>query len=650
MTGKISEMTARGALPISSAFVPVVINGDSTNYRYDLGAALASGVSLSALLVAISAAGSAANKLAYYTGTDAVSLTTFTAYGRQLVATVAEDDAQGLLGLGDLAIQDRINVTITGGSISGVTLNGLVTDLAIEDGGTAASTAAGARTNLGLGTSATLNVDTDGGMAANSDTVIASQKATVTKITDAISLVSAQIPKLNGLVSGGEVVWESGLTFRASAAVYYIDGTRYTSIEQTVTLDAAHATLDRIDVIVLNTSGTLTNVTGTASATPSEPDIDPATQLKLKFVIVPAAASAPSGVSTENVYLENTEWTSSTSGSGFNANSSSNPRTGTKDIEGTTVANAAYVQLQRSAPETLDTVSTLSLFIRSKAAWASGRVLRLQFYSAGVAKGQAVTLASGFWGFDSSITGSYQFVAIPMGNFVLPAGTSINQLRITDSGGSIGFYIDDIKLNTVGSSVGGGTGSGITQAQADARYFQRANNLSEGTAATMRTSLGLGTAAVKATGTSGNTVPLLDGANTWSAAQTDSGLATFSAGANMTPAATPATNAVGYLGAPINTQNGNYTFVQADNGKCVYHTSGSTHTWTIDSNANLAIPIGAMIGLSNESGGGNVTIAITSDTLRWGSSTGSRTLAANGEATLHKKTATSWRLTGDGIT
>lgn len=38
-------------------------------------------------------------------------------------------------------------------------------------------------------------------------------------------------------------------------------------------------------------------------------------------------------------------------------------------------------------------------------------------------------------------------------------------------------------------------------------------------ASTARTTLGLGTAAVKATGTSGNTIPLLDGANTWSAAQ-----------------------------------------------------------------------------------------------------------------------------------
>jgi hypothetical protein len=120
--------------------------------------------------------------------------------------------------------------------------------------------------------------------------------------------------------------------------------------------------------------------------------------------------------------------------------------------------------------------------------------------------------------------------------------------------------------------------------------------------------------------------------------------------ATITATGTPPTNAPGYLGCPQNTQNSSYTTVLTDAGKHLYHTSASAHTWTIDSNANVAYPIGTILTFLNESGGGNVTIAITSDTLRWGSSTGSRTLAANGTATAIKVTSTAWRLTGDGIT
>lgn len=53
-------------------------------------------------------------------------------------------DARTNLGLGTIATQNSSSVSITGGSITGIT------DLAVADGGTGASTAANARTNLGL--------------------------------------------------------------------------------------------------------------------------------------------------------------------------------------------------------------------------------------------------------------------------------------------------------------------------------------------------------------------------------------------------------------------------------------------------------------------------------------------------------------------
>jgi hypothetical protein len=56
-------------------------------------------------------------------------------------ATTASN-ARTNLGLGSVATQDASSIAITGGSIAGIT------DLAVADGGTGASTAAGARTNL----------------------------------------------------------------------------------------------------------------------------------------------------------------------------------------------------------------------------------------------------------------------------------------------------------------------------------------------------------------------------------------------------------------------------------------------------------------------------------------------------------------------
>lgn len=77
-------------------------------------------------------------------GAGTVEEITCTAAGRALLDDATASDQRTTLGLGTIATQDANNVSITGGSITGIT------DLAIADGGTGASDAGTARTNLGL--------------------------------------------------------------------------------------------------------------------------------------------------------------------------------------------------------------------------------------------------------------------------------------------------------------------------------------------------------------------------------------------------------------------------------------------------------------------------------------------------------------------
>ena len=85
----------------------------------------------------------------------------------------------------------------------------------------------------------------------------------------------------------------------------------------------------------------------------------------------------------------------------------------------------------------------------------------------------------------------------------------------------------------------------------------------------------------------------------------------------------------GYRNIPQNSRSAAYTTVLGDSGKHIYHPSADTtaRTFTIDSNANVAYPIGTAITFVNDTSAGVVTIAITSDTLVLAGpgSTGSRT-------------------------
>lgn len=104
----------------------------------------------------------------------------------------------------------------------------------------------------------------------------------------------------------------------------------------------------------------------------------------------------------------------------------------------------------------------------------------------------------------------------------------------------------------------------------------------------------------------------------------------------------------------INSQSAAYTLVGTDAYTTVLHPSADTtaRVFTVPANASVAYRLGTVLEIVNQASAGVVTIAITSDTMRLegAGTTGSRTLAANGRATLRKITETEWLIGGAGIT
>ena len=152
-TVSLASVTAAGRALIDDA--------SAADQRTTLGLVIGTDVqAYDAGLNSIAGLTTAADTMIYTTASDTYATTSLTSFARTLLDDSSASAARTTLGLGTIATQAANNVSITGGSITGIT------DLAVADGGTGSSTAGGARTNLGLGTIATQdsnNVSISGG-------------------------------------------------------------------------------------------------------------------------------------------------------------------------------------------------------------------------------------------------------------------------------------------------------------------------------------------------------------------------------------------------------------------------------------------------------------------------------------------------------
>lgn len=113
--------------------------------RTNLGLAIGTNVqAYSSVLDGINSAANNADRIFYTSASGVIASSAVSSFGRTLIGSANATTARSTLELGNLALQSSNAVAISGGTISGIT------DLAVADGGTGASSAAGARANLGL--------------------------------------------------------------------------------------------------------------------------------------------------------------------------------------------------------------------------------------------------------------------------------------------------------------------------------------------------------------------------------------------------------------------------------------------------------------------------------------------------------------------
>ncbi len=257
-----------------------------------------------------------------------------------------------------------------------------------------------------------------------------------------------------GLISGCGVEWTGLYNFTVGACTYLIAGTQYSSILTNETLAAPDATLDRIDVIGVDNTGSVFVIAGALSATPVQPTTDPTSQLALTFVYVTHNTTVPTQIVAVDIYHENAEWTSSKSGAPITLAATvtpPGPYDGTKYVGAIATVNGNFANFVKPAAGTVDLANynNLVFYLRSTATWPAARSLTVQWYSGATAKGTPILIRpTGTFGFNSSITTTYQQISIPANLFGLN-GIPVTGVRFTTSGtngGTTGWGLDDITL------------------------------------------------------------------------------------------------------------------------------------------------------------------------------------------------------------
>jgi hypothetical protein len=254
----------------------------------------------------------------------------------------------------------------------------------------------------------------------------------------------------NTLIDGG-YYHVANYDYFVWASRYIIDGVTYNEyISDTVTLSPAHATLKRIDIIVINDNGVISVVEGTPASNPTAPSIDTTTQLEVTFILVVENTTEPGDIFNEQVYEENqgepNEWSLISASASVNPDNVSDSSKGIRSISFTASPIYDFIKYQNDAPIIPDGTGNLIFKIK----FVNLVAHRIKIFITDAATGdnyQTWITPTNFYGIDTSNTSDWQTCTVPTTRpyFLM---TSFDTIEFINNKSGASFMIDDIYFQT----------------------------------------------------------------------------------------------------------------------------------------------------------------------------------------------------------
>lgn len=254
-----------------------------------------------------------------------------------------------------------------------------------------------------------------------------------------------QVPLSDGLIAGGVVVWSgTGYTYFISQALVRFNGILYLVPAGEVTLTAADPTLDRVDTIYV-TATAFGFITGTPAVDPIEPQVEPASQIRLTTVDVAAGSTTPVGPTKQVIYREATggEFARSFFGSGTAEFTNTEfPTQGSFCIKASALQNGSTIRMDYGSAFDASQFGSVSMQLRLRATLGGAQNVAFQFRDASLLPvGNLINIP-----LNKDLINQYQFIAVAMVLFGLDRQVRYLDFVFRRGSGSVthtGLYIDD---------------------------------------------------------------------------------------------------------------------------------------------------------------------------------------------------------------